>query len=97
MPLHHGPEGGEIQLVLVDARDPAPGQGNQVAAIGADEVAHRVEDRPERAGHRRFELGRLEREAGVDQAQRGPDVMPEGVIQKWLAHGRTVPSRSVRS
>src|SRR5438034_2594772 len=79
--LHRGTELRQGHVVLVDQRGAPPGDGEEVRGVGPHEVANRLEDRAVGPLDGGRQLLGAEREARIDQPQRGPDVVGERVLQ----------------
>src|SRR5438034_2218026 len=79
--LHRGTELRQGHVVLVDQRGAPPSDGEEVRGVGPHEVANRLEDRAVGPLDGGRQLLGAEREARIDQPQRGPDVVGERVLQ----------------
>ena len=86
MPLHHRTEGRDVAAPLVERLRLAAAQDIEVEDVATHDVAERVEDRAKGARHGGRELRGVEASTRVQHANRGPDVVAEGVAEDRRRH-----------
>ena len=94
--LHRSPELREVHRVLVERSERSSVKVYRYQASAPDRVSDRGQDRPVGTGYGGIQLFGRERQARVDEVQRRPDVMGEGIRQVGSRHTRTLAVRRAK-